>query len=297
MAARPSVEPTGATALRQLGLVVHPTRRVDAALGEIEGWASSHGLALGQIRIPGQERAVAEPVEAAACDLLIAVGGDGTALTALHAGAEYSCPVLAVACGSLGVLTSVTVDRLQWALEQVSAGRWTPLNVPGLDLSWDDTHGGVAINDVAIVRDGPGQVIVSVSIDGVLYARVAGDGLVVATALGSSAYTIAAGGPILAPGADGTVVTPLAPHGGFCPPLVAGPESRLAITIEAGYVGVRCELDGRRVPVGGELMLVSRRPEYATLVSLAEEEPRLSGLRRRGIVLDSPRVLVRDNRV
>jgi NAD+ kinase len=155
----------------------------------------------------------------------------------------------------------------------------------------------VAINDVAIVRDGPGQVIVSVSIDGVLYARVAGDGLVVATALGSSAYTIAAGGPILAPRADGTVVTPLAPHGGFCPPLVAGPESRLAITIEAGYVGVRCELDGRRVPVGGELMLVSRRPEYATLVSLAEEEPRLSGLRRRGIVLDSPRVLVRENRV
>ena len=55
------------------------------------------------------------------------------------------------------------------------------------------------------------------SVDDVLYARVAGDGLVVATPLGSSAYTMAAGGPILAPGAEGIAVTPLAPHGGVCP--------------------------------------------------------------------------------
>ena len=71
------------------------------------------------------------------------------------------------------------------------------------------------------------------SVDDVLYAAVAGDGMVVATALGSSAYTMAAGGPILAAGAKGMAVTPLAPHGGSCPPLVAGMDSRLSLTVPA----------------------------------------------------------------
>jgi NAD+ kinase len=84
-----------------------------------------------------------------------------------------------------------------------------------------------------------------VSVDGVLYARIAGDGLVVATPLGSSAYTMAAGGPILAPGAERMAVTPLAPHGGSCPPLVAGTSSHLALTVEPGHSGVRHEIDGR----------------------------------------------------
>ena len=93
--------------------------------------------------------------------------------------------------------------------------------MPGLGVLTDAGRSVVAINDVVIVRGGPWQITVAIEIDGVLYARVSGDGVVVATPLGSSAYTIAAGGPILAPGAHGFVVTPLAPHGGSCPPLVA----------------------------------------------------------------------------
>jgi NAD+ kinase len=284
------------SALRQLGLVVHPTRSVERALEEIRAWASAHGLAVGQVPIPGQPRQLADPVEAAACDLLLALGGDGTALIALQAGASTSRPVLGVACGSIGMLTSVSAERVAWALEEIAAGRWTPVGLPGLDVAWGEAHSGVAINDVAIVRDGPGQIMVSITVDGVLYARVAGDGLVAATALGSSAYTVAAGGPILAPGAEGMVVTPLAAHGGSCPPLVAGRTSNLTLTIEPGYGGVRCELDGRVTPVEGRVLTVRHRPAYATIVALADDEPRLTGLRRRGLVLDSPRVLVRDLR-
>jgi NAD+ kinase len=282
--------------MRQLGLVVHPTRRVDKVLEEIRTWASTHGLTVGQVPVPGQTRQVAEPVEAEACDLLLALGGDGTTLIALHAGAASSRPVLGVACGSVGVLTSVSAERVMWALDQIAAGRWTPEAIPGLDVAWGDDHGGDAINDVAMIRDGPGQIVVSITVDEVLYARVSGDGVVVATALGSSAYNMASGGPILAPGAEGMVVTPLAAHGGSCPPLVAGNASRLTLSIEPGYGGARCELDGRRQAVVGRLLTVRHRRDYATRVTLAEEEPRLTGLRRRGLVLDSPRVLVRDRR-
>jgi NAD+ kinase len=147
-----------------------------------------------------------------------------------------------------------------------------------------------------VVRSGAGQIIVSITVDDVLYGRVSGDGLVVATALGSSAYTMAAGGPILAPGAEGMTITPLAPHGGSCPPLVAGAGSRLAVAIDPGHGGFRYELDGRPTAAVGDTLELRHRPDYATLARLAEDEPRLAGLRRRGLVVDSPRVLVRDSR-
>jgi NAD+ kinase len=289
-------EPSPHSVLRRVGLVVHPSRPVGGALEDIGVWASTHGLTVGQVMIAGQPRQVADPVEAADCDLLLALGGDGTALIALHAGAPTSRPVLGIACGSIGVLTSVSAERVAWALEQVAAGRWRPVAIPALDLAWGEARSGVVINDVAIVRDGPGQILVSIAVDGVLYAQVAGDGLVVATALGSSAYTMAAGGPILAPGADGMVVTPLAAHGGSSPPLVAGSASHVTLTIEPGYGGVRCELDGRPTAMEGRLLTVRDRRDYATLVTLPEDEPRLTGLRRRGLVLDSPRAQVRDLR-
>ncbi|MBA3263262.1 MAG: NAD(+)/NADH kinase [Thermoleophilaceae bacterium] len=283
--------------LRQLGLVVHPTRHLEAVLEGIAGWASAHGVEVGQVQVAGQTRHVAEPVEAAACELLVAVGGDGTTLAALHAGASPSRPVLGVACGSVGVLTSVAGDEATSALDRFMDGRWAPGDVPGLEVTWDETPGETAINDVAVIRGGPGQLLVSVCVDDVLYAQLAGDGLVVATALGSSAYTMAAGGPLLAPGADGMAVTPLAPHGGSCPPLVAGGDSHLSLTIQPGFGGVRFEIDGRPAAAEGLHLAVRVRPGYATLVRLADEEPRLTGLRRRGLVLDSPRVLAREARL
>jgi NAD+ kinase len=280
----------------QLGLVLHPHRDIDDALQEIREWASTHGVAVCQVLIPGQARRVGDPIDAGSCDLLLAVGGDGTTLAALHAGAPASRPVLGVAAGSIGVLTSVHVDDLPTALEQVATGNWTRRALPGLEITARSGEVQVAVNDFAIIRDGTGQVITATRVDGDLYARTAGDGLVVATPLGSSAYTMAAGGPILAPGAEGMVVTPLAHHGGVAPPLVVGPDSRLELSVEPGYGGARLEVDGQRMGAAAAEVTVRMRREYATMVTLGDEEPMLTGLRRRGLVVDAPRVLVRDAR-
>jgi NAD+ kinase len=275
---------------------VHPTRHLERVLEDVAGWASARGLEVGQVHVKGQTRRVADPVDPDACDLLIAVGGDGTTLAALHAGAPQSRPVLGVACGSIGVLTSVAAGDVTSALDQVQEGSWTAVDVPGLELDWVDQGTELAINDLVVIRDGPGQVLVTVTVDEELYTHLAGDGVVVATALGSSAYTMAAGGPLLAPGASGMVVTPLAPHGGSCPPLVVGADSRLRLTIEPGYGGVRYEVDGRRTAAEAGDLTIELRTTYATLVRLTDEESRLAGLRRRGLVADSPRVLVRESR-
>ena len=218
---------------------------------------------------------------------MIALGGDGTTLAALRAAAPHGNPVLGIACGSLGALTAVKADRLDHALDRVSRGDYDRRHLPALVAE----HGGeelTALNDLVLVRAGAGQVMFEIQVDGERFIRLAGDGVVASTPLGSTAYTLAAGGPMLAPGADGLVLTPLSPHGGVCPPLVAGPGSRVTVTLEAGNGGARVELDGQ---IHSEL-----EPKYAALVSLGEEESPIAGLRRRRILMDSPRVLARDDR-
>ncbi len=264
-------------------------------MAAMRAWAAAHGVALGQVLIPGQTRRVAEPVDVASCDVVLALGGDGTALAALHAAAPASRPVLGVACGSIGVLTSVPAESVSAALDQLTAGKWGVRPLPALEIAFG-ADALFAINDFAVIRDGTGQVITEIRVDDELYARTAGDGLVVATPLGSSAYTMAAGGPILAAGVQGFVVTPLEQHGGVSPPLVVGAESRLNLSVHPGYGGHRFEVDGQAVAMRALEVTAHLRQEYATLVTLAEQEPMLTGLRRRGLVIDSPRILVRDAR-
>jgi NAD+ kinase len=283
----------------RVGLVVHPSRALSGALATVRAWAERQDAAVVQVPSAGQGQRVAPPGEVQACDLVIALGGDGTTLAALNAAAPLGRPVLGVACGSLGALTAVTAERLSEALDRVAAGDWIERRLPAVTLEGD---GGArhAVNDVVLVRAGAGQVIVEIELEGERFVRFAGDGLVCATPLGSSAYTLAAGGPLLSPGAEAIALTPLAPHGGVAPPLVVAAGERVAILFDSGNGGARLELDGqvaevlaphRRMPVR-----LGLRPDFATLVSLGEHESELAGLRRRRILLDSPRVLARDDR-
>jgi NAD+ kinase len=281
--------------LDRLGLVVHPRREIDTAIENARAWADAHGAELVQIKVSGQERVVADAGEVQQCDLIVAVGGDGTALHALHAAATVNRPVLGVACGSLGALTATAAEDLAEALDSLDAGRWSPRLLPGLRVV-DGTGERVAINDLVVVRRGPSQVIVEIHVDDQVYVRFAGDGIVVATPIGSSAYTLAAGGPILAERSEGIVLTPLAAHGGCCPPLVVGTASSVHLVIEPGYAGARLEFDGQVEEEQPTQLDVTRVEEYATLVGLGDSEPLLAGLRRRRILIDSPRVLARDDR-
>jgi NAD+ kinase len=282
----------------RIGLAVHPRRRLDRALATVREWAERQGAEV--VQIASQEREVAPPGEAADCDLAIALGGDGTTLAALHAAAPVGRPVLGVACGSLGALTSVTAEKLDGALDRVAAGDWTPRALPALSAERDGAEPLLAINDLVLVRAGAGQVLVEVTVDGERFVGFGGDGLVAATPLGSTAYTLAAGGPMVAPGGTALVLTPLSPHGGVCPPLVASEANEVAVTLDPGNGGARVEVDGqihavldRLEPVTFTLRL---EPDFGTLVSLGEDESMIAGLRRRRILLDSPRMLVRDER-
>ncbi|MGH2894098.1 MAG: NAD(+)/NADH kinase [Solirubrobacteraceae bacterium] len=279
-----------------VGVVVHPSRNIETPLARLRDWAGQHDVTVVQVAVAGQHRTVAEPGEVAACDLIVSIGGDGTMLAAIRAAVAADLPVLGVSCGSLGVLTAVAADTVPAALDRFAGGDWTPRVLPALTVARDDGPDLFALNDLSIVRNGIGQVRVTGRVDGVLFNRLAGDGCIVSTALGSTAYSLAAGGPVLSPGIDAYVLTPLSTHGGFRQALVLGAASELAVEVSTGMGGARLEIDGQVIDGQPQALTFSLRQGVATLVAFGDQEPTFTSLRRRGIIADSPRIVADSGR-
>ena len=283
----------------RIGIVVHPTRNLDNAVATLRDWTAAQEAALVQLPTNVEAPELAPRGEPGDCDLILALGGDGTTLAALHAAGPVGTPVLGVACGSLGALSAVTADDLPDALDRVARGAWTAQPVPAVRARHGDDD-LAAINDLVLVRAAAGQVTVEIEIDGERLIRFAGDGVVASTPLGSTAYTLAAGGPMLVPGTIGLALTPLAPHGGVCPPVVTAPGTEVVVTLNPGHGGARVEVDGQvrwtaeaRDPYAFSL---TYEPKFAVLVTLGDGESLIAGLRRRRLLIDSPRVQARDDR-
>ena len=281
----------------RVALVVHPTRDVGRALDAVVRWTEERGVTLVQLAIDrdsGRSLAAGSTLEPG--DLVLALGGDGTVLSALRAAAPRDAPVLGIACGSLGALSAVKAEEVAGALDRVWAGDWTPRSLPALAIDDGSDRPEWAANDFVVVRRRAGQVLAELSIDDELYARVAGDGLIVATALGSSAYSMAAGGPVLAAGTPAFVCTPLAMHGGSAPPLVVPADATATVVVQPGYAGFDVEIDGHDRDLQGLRFALTLHMDKLTLVTFGPSGRGLAGLRKRLLVIDSPRVLARDER-
>ena len=282
--------------LRRIGVLVHPTRNLDEPLRLLREWTQEHGIEVVQIQATYPQRRVADEGLAEDCGLIVSIGGDGTTLAALRAGSVADRPVLGIACGSLGALANIKVADADRALDRFSRGEWLPRRFPALSIARPDGEPLFALNDVAVVRETGGQVKLTALVDGTLFARMAGDGAVVSTPIGTSGYAISAGGPLFLPHVDGFVFTPLPKHGGFAPPLVIASASELVIDVAGAFAGARLEVDGQVVGVGLGTLTITFRPAVVTQVSFDDQEPLLAGLRRRGILLDSPRLVAEAER-
>ncbi|HSC02794.1 MAG TPA: NAD(+)/NADH kinase [Solirubrobacteraceae bacterium] len=290
MSSSPADTQSEAQPLRRIGLVVHPSRSVDRPLSLVREWSEEHGVELTQVPAAYSQRRVAGEGDPGDAELIVSIGGDGTTLAALRSAAMARRPVLGIACGSLGALATVAVPDVTRSLERFRRGEWQPRRFPALSVTRADGEPLFALNDVAVVRAGGGQVRVSARVDGSLYARIAGDGALVSTPIGSSGYTISAGGPLLAGGLDGFVFTPLPKHGGFAPPLVIPAQSVLELEVGAGFGGARLEVDGQVMADRAHSLSIRWREDAATMVGFPDQETLPAGLRRRRIIVDSPRV-------
>jgi NAD+ kinase len=183
-------------------------------------------------------------------DLLIVLGGDGTLLSAARALGSHEVPILAVNLGGLGFLTSVTLDELYPLLEQVIAGRHRTSERMMLDATvlsgGQPAEPQCALNDAVVNKAALARMLdFDVHVDGNHVGRYRADGLVVATPTGSTAYSLAAGGPIVDPDLDSFVITPICPHMLTNRPLVVPDTARIDIDFTAAEEPVYITLDGQ----------------------------------------------------
>jgi NAD+ kinase len=183
-------------------------------------------------------------------DLLIVLGGDGTLLSATRALGGHKVPILAVNLGGLGFLTSVTREELYPVLERVLAGehQLSERMMLTAEILRDgkSAEKQVALNDAVINKAALARMLdFDVYVDGTQVGRYRADGLIVATPTGSTAYSLAAGGPIVHPHLNAFVITPICPHMLTNRPLVIPDTSCVEIDIAAAEEPVYLTLDGQ----------------------------------------------------
>jgi NAD+ kinase len=237
-------------------------RRTGVELRFPEGEAAKHGAAAEGVTL-------AEELDDDV-DLCIVLGGDGTILAALRHYADGGVPVFAVNYGEVGFLATIDPDGVEAAFERAFAGDFETLRLPGISVgrpegSW------TAFNDVSVHRQAGLRVAdLAYALAGDEIGRVRCDGLVVATPQGSTGYNLANGGPILAWGVEGYVVSFIAPHSLTARALVVAPSDELTINNASKEEPVEVFVDGRPVcelPAGEDLHVDFGR-SHGTLAQL-----------------------------
>jgi NAD+ kinase len=195
-------------------------------------------------------------------DICFAIGGDGTILSALRTYAGTSVPVFAVNFGEVGFLATVDREEAASGFERAFAGDFDVLALPGIEVGG---NGGpwLAINDVSMHRQAGKRVAdLMYSVTGDEVGRVRCDGLVVATPAGSTGYNLANGGPVMAWGVEGYVVSFIAPHSLTARALVVSPHDVLTVSNCSQEEPVDVSTDGRPVcilPAGEEILVRFRQ--------------------------------------
>jgi NAD+ kinase len=180
-------------------------------------------------------------------DLAIVLGGDGTILTTMRRFARRDVPVFAVNYGTIGFLATVEPDELELGMRLALDGEFDVMAMPGLVAT--TTQGDqLGMNDISFHRRHTGRVAeLAYSVEGEQLGEVRCDGLVVATPAGSTGYNLANGGPVLAWGVEGYVVSFIAPHTLTARALVVAPTDTLSVTNRSRAEDVEMTTDGRRV--------------------------------------------------
>lgn len=255
-----------------LMLVNRGKPRVVESLDGIRRLIETHGRIAGEVDAGGPPLA-----DARGADLLMVLGGDGTFLGEARRCAHLGLPMLGVNLGRLGFLAEFDLESLERQGASLLAGKALPVRdrmmvrvevVGGPGSSTQRPFQGVAIND-AVVTAGPPYRMISIAlrIDGEQAALLNGDGVIVSTPVGSTAYSVSSGGPIVAPEVEALSITPIAAHSLSSRPLVVSGRSRIELRViktndNGGSPGTTLVLDGQvLVPLAsGARVVITKDP-------------------------------------
>jgi NAD+ kinase len=278
----PPLKPAGC-----LGLVLHPRSDPTAVVEKLARWANSHGKdlivdAANAARLPDTVEPVSEAEFVDRADAVISLGGDGTMLGALRLVAQRPVPVLGVNLGHLGFLVEIEPVELDAALDRLATGDYT-VEEHGAAVLTDECQDPIAFNDVALASvPGEGAVQASLTVNRRPSGRYRCDALVIATPIGSTAYSYAAGGPLVSPMLDALIISPVAPISGISRPAVISAAEPIALTLSKDSGRPALQVDGtitRRMQPG-EALEVRLRPRAGLVVRLDPDRyQRRSGIK------------------
>jgi NAD+ kinase len=209
---------------------------------------------------------------AAKADLVIVLGGDGTLISCARQFAEHNVPLVGVNLGRLGFLTDIPADALAPAIEAVLEGQFSPeqriLLQGGVRRGSRTLFSALAMNDVVVSRGAVGSMIeFAVTVDGEFIYTLRADGLIVATATGSTAYALSAGGPIVHPGLSALALVPISPHTLSNRPVVIKSNSRIEITLVRGSdARANFDVQAHFQLEANDVVTVAAAPKPATLL-------------------------------
>ena len=202
--------------------------------------------------------------------LMLCCGGDGTLLEGIHRLSDKSIPVAAINFGHLGFLTSATRDGVEALFEDIANNRLnlhsrTMLEIEGIGEAGRTVS---ALNEVAVQRLEGTMIKVEASVNSQTVAQYNGDGVIVSTPTGSTAYSLSAGGPIVAPECGCFLLTPLAPHNFGMRPVVVPDSAEVELTIHTRHGSAMLAVDNRSYRIGDGERIVVRRARQQILLAV-----------------------------
>jgi NAD+ kinase len=248
--------PPGKT-FQTIGIVSRPRReQLSVVVPPLLKWLGARGIKVvideeTAVALGDGTKGLALQAVADASQLLLVLGGDGTMLAAARVATPRGIPILPINMGSLGFLTSFTLDELYPALEDTWAGNssFSQRVMLHAELVRGEAviESQFALNEAIIHKGALARMIkLELSINSDFVCRYRADGLIVSTPTGSTAYSLSAGGPIVHPAVEAFIITPICAHTLSDRPLVVGDSSRVEIKISSGAGSIYLTIDGQR---------------------------------------------------
>lgn len=248
-----------------------------SATVELSVWCAAHGvepaLTTSDAAACGLEAYAVSPAEIGELVLAVALGGDGTILKAVHLLGDVSVPLLGVNFGKLGFLTGASPEDMREAIETALAGearveRRATLRAE-IEMSGRNVGTYRSLNEVAISRGGSTRLIAfELHVGGHDVSHMRADGIIIATATGSTAYALSSGGPVIAPGFGGMAIVPVSPHTLCSRPIMTDASETVEIRFtDSSRNDAGIMIDGYAVPNRGSLeSVVISRSEHDVLL-------------------------------
>ncbi len=227
--------------MKSIGIVVNPAKPLSRTLlPKLIDWITSKGISVSLVQqemldFIDHSLFISSEKLKEKSDFVIAMGGDGTLLRAARYIKDSSIPLIGVNLGSLGFLTEIVIEELYPTMEKIIAGNYKIEKRSVIKADLPDGREFFALNDIVLHMGHSGRIMeIEILVDDSPLAEFSADGLIISTPTGSTAYSLAAAGPILHPGVKAKIVTPICPHTLALRSMVFSEEQEITVRLKNG---------------------------------------------------------------